>query len=333
MKYLIIISMITSLIACNSKNTDTPSNTKMPSTKNDNEYIVMLKKEKVLFYNTETGRKFMLKEKEPVFNLATPSPFNLLYYTVIRNGSVFLKKAYFSQTDQQITDIADLEIPIDSVISETYGAKSYLYYDNNSIYTNYHFNWDVYNFDRIKKYDLTTKKLINISLEEMPHLFYNKNHEIRFIKDANGVFTINKNRLGHKVLSYHTGKQKYVISDKLQLDLLCEKDEAYDDSEFEDAYLDMSISDDSSKISYLALTDMGDLGHGPLCISDANGANQRILLEDGMNALDKYLWTKSNSLLFIGENNIFYSTNPKNNKPVQIENDVDYFSIINLDRK
>ena len=93
-------------------------------------------------------------------------------------------------------------------------------------------------------------------------------------------------------LYYRSGKQLICVSNKLKLQEKREEDPV--------EYMWSEVSPDGSKVAFIAITMIVDLPHGPLCIANADGSNQRLLAEDAAASELSPVWV-GNKLYFIDQ--------------------------------
>ena len=61
------------------------------------------------------------------------------------------------------------------------------------------------------------------------------------------------------------------------------------------------------------MIEMGDLGHGPFCMANADGTNQMMLKETDIASNMEPVWLKNNSVVFIDyDQNLFVANNADN---------------------
>ena len=235
----------------------------------------------LFFYNVDEDMTipFHLLEPDEIFNFIFDPDGKTLYYTVVRDGMLWLRQATFGGEEPQLEDLVNLNISKESSISETSVEHSRLMYKDGKLVIPNGFSWEAYCFTTFRIYTIASRKLqdadwdkyvslMGLGEERNSHLFSTKSDQ----------------------LYYRNGGQLVCVTDKLKLE-----------SEMEDEpieYTQYSISPDRSKVAFGAITLFGDVAHGPLCIANADGSQQQILVEDGVSDEQPPLWI-GNRLFFI----------------------------------
>lgn len=254
--------------------------------------VIAIQDSLLFLYNVEQDEMipFHLWEPDEVFNFAFDPDGRTLYYTVVRDGILWLRKATFSDEGGKMEDLINMNIPKEKCMSETYGARGWLKYKDGMLLMQSDFSWEVYGFSTTNVFSIADNSL-SVSdgypeFEDAP-------------LPIDDQFKIENGQLFY----LHNG-QEYCLTHKLGLKL--------DDYEYsymdQVEYMDISVSPDGSKVIFIAITSFGDLAHGPLCIADIDGNNQQILIEDGAIAGCKPKWI-GNKLFFIDHDEDLVSEN------------------------
>lgn len=289
----------------------------------ENPEIAYVKNDKIYFYYLENKKiKEFKEEKEPVFNCAFHPEENKLYYTVIRNNSLWLKEADFSKNTVEIVSLTNFNLSQSECISEMSDQKSNLFYYRDKIYLIHDFSWDVYYFKGAKCYSVASKKIekteyIAADIHDLVHQLKYSHPELK-----------TKNE---QLLYTHEGVTTN-LSDKIDINV-----NLSDDLGLDFMYYQFKFSDDKSKLLFAAMESFGDLPHGPFCVADTDGKNQQELIEDGVSFQCKPIWI-GNQLIFIRYNEVaeykhvkqFCITNAKDNSYKVIDENVDYFTVKSL---
>jgi hypothetical protein len=142
-----------------------------------------------------------------------------------------------------------------------------------------------------------------------------KGFDYDFIIKISGELSFNKAQQYFQTMDenlYYTRNNKKVcLSDKLDFKVLRNKEseEYWVETEF-NSY---TLSPDETKILYGTMIEMGDLGHGPYSIANANGSSQMILVGTDIAGSKKPVWLKNNNVVFFdNENNLFVANNDDN---------------------
>ena len=235
----------------------------------------------LFFYNVDEDMTipFHLLEPDEIFNFVFDPDGKTLYYTVVRDGILWLRQATFGGEEPQLEDLVNLNIPKESSISETSVEHSRLMYKDGKLLIPNGFSWEAYCFTSFRVYTIASRKLQDADWDKYVSLM-----EIGEEREAQHFSTKSDQ------LYYRNGSKLACVTDKLNLE------EQKEEESIE--YMQYSISPDRSKVAFGAMLMIGDVAHGPLCIANADGSQQQILVEDGVSDEQPTLWI-GNRLFFI----------------------------------
>jgi hypothetical protein len=256
------------------------------------------------FYNIDDNKKVkFVEESGAILNFTFDTEGKYLYYNVEREGALWLKLADISGSKVTPQWVADWKLKKGDCISETYGEMSPLFYYKGDLIIRHNFNWDSYDFNKMAIYSIANK---NITQKGFDYDFIIKiSGELSFNKAQQYFQTMDEN------LYYTRNNKKVCLSDKLDFKVLKNKEseEYWVETEF-NSY---TLSPDETKILYGTMIEMGDLGHGPYSIANANGSSQMILVGTDIAGSKKPVWLKNNNVVFFdNENNLFVANNDDN---------------------
>ena len=235
----------------------------------------------LFFYNVDEDMTipFHLLEPDEIFNFVFDPDGKTMYYTVVRDGMLWLRQATFGSEEPQLEDLVNLNIPKESSISETSVEHSRLMYKDGKLLIPNGFSWEAYCFTSFRVYTIASRKLQDADWDKYVSLM-----EIGEEREAQ-YFSTKSDQL-----YYRNGGKLVCVTDKLNLE------EQKEEESIE--YMQYSISPDRSKVAFGAMLMLGDVAHGPLCIANADGSQQQILVEDGVSDEQPTLWI-GNRLFFI----------------------------------
>ncbi len=286
--------------------------------------IAYVKNEKLYFYYPETEEhKQFAQEKEPVFNCVFDNTSDIIYYTVVRDGTLRLKKASYDKTPVQITEIGNTKVKKEKCITDTYGEKSILLFTRGaSVVLPHDFLWDCFCFQKAAVYpttvgDVGDNSIQNTKLDYKDIKYFNKFMDRAAVEDCK------------------TAKSKLIYKNKNLSNTLGLKVGEYmkELGETEIVFSDFKFSADKSKLIFGAMTDMGDLAHGPYCMANTDGSHQQILTEEGLSSDFKPFWLGNRAVFWrqIKEENSSYQelyiTDPADNSSSPIVKDLDYYTV------
>ncbi len=263
----------------------------------------------------DNQRVKFVEEPDVIFNFTFDTEGKTLYYSVERDSSLWLKSADISESKVTPQWVVDWNLKKDGCISETYGEASPLFYYNGDLIIRHNFSWDYYDFYSMAIYSIANKNIIK---KEFDYDFIKKiSGELSFNKAEKYFQTIDEN------LYYTRNNIKVCLTDKLDFEVLRNKEN--EDYWVETDFNSFTLSPNETKILYGTMTEMGDLGHGPYSIANANGSSQMILEGTDIADSKKPVWLKNNSVVFIDKGKNLFITNNNDNSVQKIAENVSSF--------
>lgn len=228
---------------------------------------------KIHFHDPASGRQRILEEETgEVFNLVFDPRRQTLYYTVVQDGMLGLRKATLSDGKLKLQTLKGLELEKDAFVADIHGEYSELQLVGEKLVLMGGFNYDVYNFSQYNIYSPQDDAWI--SADSTANIRDLLDGMEPWDMDARQPFETRNQQL------FYTGAGKPVaVGNQLQLALDPEHGEE------EISYFGLMVSPDGDKVAFNAVLEIVDLAHGPLCIANADGSGQRILSKDGMSRL------------------------------------------------
>lgn len=335
-KYLSLVVVLSLFLACtnnqdtNTEQSDSLEQSNTEANVEDEEQPVLVdyktpniayvKSDKLYFYYPDNAEiKLLSDEVDTVFSCDFDKDNNILYYTVVRAGILWLRKAEFpGDGTVNIADIGSFNVKKDDYFTETYGERGRFKFVNGKIYIEHGFSWDSYSFSKMSVISCSGDdkvKSVDWNYEVFDPDFDPDNFDLdkQFQTKDNNLF-------------YIGGGDAVNMSNNLTF----ESEEEEEEIEF----CNFEFSSDKSKLLFGVILFYGDLAHGPYCVADIDGNNQKELLKDGMSSIYKPLWL-NNKLVFRkvleDEEGDYFErlciTNPENNDIITIDDDVCYFSV------
>jgi hypothetical protein len=255
------------------------------------------------FHSFDDNKKVkFVEESDTIFNFTFDAEGKTLYYSVERDGSLWLKSAVIS--DSKITPqwVVDWKLKKDDCITDTYGEISPLLYHKGELLMEHGFVWDYYDFRKFDIYSIAGKEKKSLDKESDGRVLGKFMTELPRNK-ADQYFKTTKQQL-----YYTRNNVKVCLSDKLDFNVLRNKES--EDYWVETEFISFTLSPDETKILYGTIIEMGDLGHGPYCIANKDGSNQMILEQTDIGSNKNPVWLKNNSIIFTDyEKNLFVANN------------------------
>lgn len=304
------------LIACENKATETKVNDTLSEDYssdediNQGEYsqynIAYLIDGELYFHDIDNDERIKLEaETERIHNHAFDKKGKTLFYSVIRDKSLWLKSLDLITSEAKPEWLVNLNINKDDIITETYAQISPLYYKDEKLLIRHHFSWDYYDFSKYIVYSIKNNEIFKGDEEnndEMQKFFpYERNEQI--ITENEHIY-------------YNSGEKKICLSDKLNLKSETEAVELFDSQ----------LSPDKTKITFGAILEWGDLPHGPYCIANLDGSKQMILDGTDVATREEPVWLKNNTVVFIRRGKLAIANND-NGFVKEIADKVDLFVV------
>ncbi len=248
-------------------------------------HVIAYQDSLLFFYNVDEDMvvPFHMQEPDEVFSFTFDPDGKHMYYTVVRKGKLTLRQATFTDGAPKLEDLADLGLDKEDCIHQCTGENSSLVYRKGKLAFQSGFSWDGYGFSKTHIFTLASRTLQkDVGFDTVEQFFAGYKQETgedKFVTKSEQLY-------------YRSGKQLICVSNKLKL----RPEEDADDF----GYLWYQASPDRSKVAFTAYTSIGDLPHGPLCIANADGSNQRLLAEDLAASELSPIWM-GNKLYFIDQ--------------------------------
>ena len=248
------------------------------------------------FHSFDDNKKVkFVEESDTILNFTFNPEGNTLYYSVERDGSLWLKLADISESTITAKWLVDWKLKKDECKPSTYGETSPLFYYKGDLIIRHNFSWDSYDFNKMAIYSIANKK-IDFIMKISGELSSNKAEQYFQTIDENLYYTRNN--------------KKVCLSDKLDFKVLRNKED--EDYWVETYFNSFTLSPDQTKILYGTMIEMCDLGHGPYSIANKDGSNQMILPQTDISDKNP-VWLKNNKIVFIGdENKLLVADNDEN---------------------
>ena len=265
------------------------------------------------FHSLDDNKKVkFVEEPDAIFNFTFDSEGGILYYSVERDSSLWLKAADISESKVTPQWVVDWKLKKDDCITETYGEISPLLYHKGELFMEHDFEWGGgYDFSNFVIYSIADKE--KTSHEKESDWRYMQKFIVELPSDKAGIYF----KTTKQQLYYTRSKAKVCLTDSLDFEVLKGEGEGWIKTEFHN----FTFSPDETKILFGALMAWGDLPHGPYCIANADGSGQLILEETSIAYKRNPAWLKNNSVAFTdNEENLFVTNNDDNSVQKIAEN-------------
>ena len=317
-KTICLIAILTLFTACNSGNKESGNNEQITTDTIATEGIVenyadiaytecplvYLIDGALIFYNVDENQKVKFTEEpDTIFNFTFNTDGETMYYSVLRDNTLWLKSVDIGQLEITPQWLTNLQLTKKDCTTETYGEVSPLLYYNGDLIIQHNFNWDYYGFESMAIYSIAKNSIAQ------------KEYNYDFLHKAAGKLSSAKSEQYFKVvdqqLYYNRNNVNVCLSNNLDFQTLRQNES--EDYWVETDFTDYTLSADETKVLYGVMVEMGDLGHGPYCIANSDGSNQMILTETDIASNKEAIWLKNNTVVFTDyENNLYLANNDDN---------------------
>ncbi|MDD3435432.1 MAG: hypothetical protein PHY76_03040 [Patescibacteria group bacterium] len=317
-KIIYLLSIFALFSACNSGNKESGNNEhqtdytiateSIVENNTDIDYtdchLVYLIDGELIFHNVDENQKMKFTEEpDTIFNFTFNTYGETMYYSVLRDSDLWLKSVDIGQSDITPQWLTNWGLTKKDCTTETYSEVSPLFYYKGDLIIQHNFNWEFYGFESMAIYSIAKNSIAQ------------KGYNYELIQKASGELSSDKSEQYFKEadqqLYYTRNNADVCLSDQLDFKALRGKES--EDYWVETAFTSYTLSPDETKILYGVMIEMGDLGHGPYCIANADGSNQMILTQTDIASNKSAIWLKNNNIVFTDyEDNLFVADNDKN---------------------
>lgn len=329
-----LFAMLVILASCNSGNTKSENNQHQSANlsieeaieKKDaaidyTQYSLAYLIEGVLyFHNFENNEKVkFVEESDTIFNFTFDTEGKNLYYSVEREGTLWLKAADISVSKVTPKWVVDWKLEKDDCIPETYGDDaSPLLYHKGELLIEHAFKLSYYAFTKFVIYSIADKKFTLGNMFDNEDFFYATFE--RFRSDDPKYDTETR----REQFYYTRNNVKICLTDKLNLNALKTKEDI--DARNKPEFNNETFSRDETKIFFqVLLGDSEETFHGLYCIVNADGSKQMIV-EETHNIDSKHpIWLKDNRMVFTNYERILFVANNDDNSVQKIAENVSSF--------
>ena len=310
----------------------------------DKDYEVVYKKEEELyFFDSKSQEELIFPDTGRIFQFVLSSDGNTLYYTVINEEALVLKRANLLGRNVRISSLRIFDIPLHDFISAISGKGSEIEIHGDTLSIGHGMINEHYSFPSTVHIVSGTDS--SYLIESLPSQYYQKRHEDyqAHIASVSGNLKLEK-RGEHKELFLISNPDTIQLSDiqSLYNDSLYKEQNLYRDREYEvdtherfDNMLfeTVQFSPDGSKILYSYPCVLYDFVHGPMYLVNVNGDKLKMLSIDGGFSRDQRpVWlADGNKVIFHryakDDSSGLYMTINSENDFMRIAEKVDQFEI------
>ena len=311
--YLFTLFALLSTCNINTSNNDKQSDAACAYTDCSLAYLI---DGELYFHNFEENTKTKFaEESEPILNFVFDEEGKVLYYSIERDGTLWLKSANISKSEI----IPEWVISWQLIKEKAFSNKemSPLYYNEGKVIIQHGFHSASQHYDKMSMYTVSDNTINHSELD------------YTLIPSSFGAFTTEKNEEYFETIDedayYISDNAKICLTDRM--DFYTEEEKNEDDSyASEDSYYyGFTFSPDSSKVLFVAQILEHKWVYGPYCMANIDGSNQMILEPSDRFVEALPVWVNNNSVIFMDqESNLYVANNDENSIEMIAENVSDF---------
>ncbi|NLZ94493.1 MAG: hypothetical protein GX921_01550 [Bacteroidales bacterium] len=250
--------------------------------------------------NTKT--KFA-EESEPILNFVFDAEGKVLYYSVERNNSLWLKSADISKQQIKPEWVISWQLIKDKAFSNK--VMSPLYYNEGKVIIQHGFHSPSQHYDKMSMYIISDNYINHTKLD------------YKLIASSFGAFTTEKNEEYFETIDedayYIYDNAEVCLTDKMVFYTEDEKNENDSYATEDSYYYGFTFSPDSTKVLFVAQILEHKWVYGPYCIANIDGSNQMVLEQSDHFIKALPVWLNNNSVAFMDhEGSLYVANNAKN---------------------
>ncbi len=308
-----LLIVLVLLYACNNKSRNNLKQSNAEKTYTDCPLAYLIDEE-LYFHNLETNEKVKFTEEtEPILNFVFDKEGKTLYYSVERNGTLWLKSANISKLEITPEWLISWQLSNDEAFSNK--TMSPLYYNEGKVIIQHGFHSPSQHYDKMSVYNISDN---NINHTELDYAL---------IPSSFGAFTTEKNEEYFETIDedayYIYDNAKVCLTDKM--DFYTDEGDSY--ASEDSYYYGFTFSPDSTKVLFVAQILEQKWIYGPYCIANIDGSNQMVLEQSDRFIEALPVWLNNNSVVLMDhEGSLYVANNAKNSIEVIAEGVWDFKS-------
>lgn len=299
--YLFTLFALLSTCNINTSNNDKQSDAACAYTDCSLAYLI---DGELYFHNFEENTKTKFaEESEPILNFVFDEEGKTLYYSVERDGTLWLKSANISKSEI----IPEWVISWQLIKEKAFSNKemSPLYYNKGKVIIQHGFHSPSQHYDKMSVYTISDN---NINHTELDY---------KLIASSFGAFTTEQNEEYFETIDenayYIYDNAKVCLTDKMVFYTEDEKNEGDSYASEDSYYYGFRFSPDSTKVLFVAQILEQKWRYGPYCIANIDGSNQMVLEQSDCFVGALPVWLKNNSVVFMDHEGSIYEANNDEN--------------------
>ena len=312
-----LLIVLVLLYACNNKSRNNLKQSNAEKTYTDCPLAYLIDEE-LYFHNLETNEKVKFTEEtEPILNFVFDKEGKTLYYSVERNGTLWLKSANISKLEITPEWLISWQLSKDEAFSNK--TMSPLYYNEGKVIIQHGFHSPSQHYDKMSVYTISDNNINHTELDS------------KLIASSFGAFTTEKNEEYFETIDedayYIYDNAKVCLTDKMDFYTEDEKNEGDSYASEDSYYYGFTFSPDSAKVLFVAQILEQKWRYGPYCIANIDGSNQMVLEQSDRFIEALPVWLNNNSVVFMDhEGSLYVANNAKNSTEKIAKNVFDFKS-------
>lgn len=263
---------------------------------------------KLYFYSIKEHQVYPFsKEKNQIFNCTFSEDGEALYYTVVINNMMHIRKLDFINKEMGISDVIALNKKEDDFRTKTYSVKSIFNMVNGNLILPFNSDWEYYWFNKYFEYSVESKTLKEHGISR----YYEKYSDI--LQGGEEPYELVES-LGEKAK-----KMDYFVHYPDPLD------------GFGEEIFFGGISKDKSKVYFVVSVGFGDSHHGPWIVSDIEGKRMKILKNTDIGKRIYPVWSGNNLFFLSTYTELSDHFETTNNKLQYVDKDTNEIIFVDID--
>ena len=305
-KILYLLTLLTLLSACNNKTSSNNNQTDAVYAYTDCPLAYLIDEE-LYFHNFETNEKVKFTEEtEPILNFVFDKEGKTLYYSVERNGTLWLKSANISKSEITPEWLISWNLNKENDMGFMHVGMSPLYYYEEKIIVMHGYSDDSPYYNRMTFYYINERETAEM---DMDIGFIRSTYDMLSWEESDKYFEQKDNQL-----NYIANNKTVNLTDKIDFKAIEEKNR--DDFEISDtrSYSYYIFSPDRSKVAFgVEMLEGSEWVVGPFCLANIDGSKQMALVESDFTVDSNPIWLNNNEFVFRSfEGKLYIANNNEN---------------------
>lgn len=250
------------------------------------------------------------EETEPILNFVFDEEGKTLYYSVERNGTLWLKAANISNPEVAPEWLISWSLDIEKDMGFSFVGMSPLYYHEGNIIVMHGYNLDSFYYDLMTHYYINKKETTQMDMD------------IGFIRSTYGMLSWEESykhfKQNDNQLYYIPNSKSVCLTNKIDFKAIEEKNRDNFEIANTRSYSYYIFSPDRSKVAFgVGMLEGSEWVVGPFCLANVDGSKQMALLESNFTVVSNPIWLNNNEFAFRSFEGKLYIAN-NNEKSIEM---------------